>query len=245
MLTYYILSICMSLIFCGSTTQGQWRVFNGTVAMRGQFPFIAHIGRRILEDFWCTATILNSDTLLTAGHCVCDFEPNIVVVGTTKIVPEDYKYPQSYRYEIREIIIHPSYTESLCGRVHAYDIAIIKLKTFITFDRYIKTIPYNCDKVPAGELITHIGYGLDEEGNNGILKYGREFTYWKPNDERLFTSADPSHILPGDSGGPAVLRINGSYVQVGVNSGYLKFAKPSSSIYAPIAASCDFIKKYT
>jgi len=224
----FLLVVGLSLSQCDD-----WRVANGRAATLGQYPFSVHIGYGS-----CSASIINENTILTAGHCVCN-RPAHVVVGTIKIDYNHYSNPGTLTYPVTNVIIHPNYANK-CGIVDAYDIAIIKLGRRITYTSNVQPIEVDCANIPVGTAITHIGYGRDENGASGTLKFGAAAVS-AFYGQQMISQSRPSHVLPGDSGGPVIRVLNGRNVQVAVNSGIALGANPPQSYYAPTAIACAFI----
>jgi len=226
-----LLIVGLSLSHCDD--EDDWRVANGRAATLGQFPFACHIGFGS-----CSASIINSYTILTAGHCVCN-RPAHVVVGTTRINYGDYNNNNANAYAVSNVIIHPNYI-SKCGVVDAYDLAIVKLARPISFNNNVQPIDVDCANIGVGTSIQHIGYGRDETGASGVLKSGTAsvFTFY---GQQMISQSRPSHVLPGDSGGPVIRVLNGRNVQIAVNSGIALGANPPQSYYAPTSIACQFI----
>ena len=102
-----------------------------------ELQFVASYGhsKKIKQEWkWvhqCTASVLTKTTLLTAAHCVREFDKkkNSVVVGAIEL---NYDTPSNYRQEmsISRVVRHPDYDD-----VAAYfDIAIIHTDDDIDFD---------------------------------------------------------------------------------------------------------------
>jgi len=211
-----------------------WRVLKGQEARVGELPYVVHF-----DDGGCTASILNPTTILTAGHCVCQRAPYAIVVGSNRIGSSG----QSYR--VAQTFIHPSY-RGMCPQPGAPDIAILKLAQPIAFNQNVRSIELNCNAIRAGQLVYVMGYGKDEYGRSGVLKYAQSGISEVDRTGLLISHASryPSHILPGDSGGPVAVQ-NGNFLyQVAVNSGGGYSNTGHTALYAPVAPACQFIRQY-
>jgi len=208
-----------------------WRVTRGQAAKIGEIPWVAHVG-----GGGCTASVLNAYTVLTAGHCVCNSSPSSIVVGALRT-------SGSVGVRVASVRIHPSY-QGNCGRVHATDIAIVKMASPIPFTQAVQPIDINCDQFGGNTEVYVMGYGRDELGRSGVLNWAKSGISSVRSDgmlvseERQFTS----HILPGDSGGPVTRIIDGRHQQVGVNSGGGYGTAGHTAYYASIRNACQFIK---
>ena len=102
-----------------------------------QLQFVASYGKNLKsrqEWKWvhqCTASVLTKTTLLTAAHCVREFDKqkNSVVVGAKDLNSDT---PSNYRQEmsISRVARHPDYDDVAAY----YDIAIIHTDDNIEFD---------------------------------------------------------------------------------------------------------------
>jgi len=209
-----------------------YRVTRGKAATAGEIPWVAHLG-----GGGCAASVLDAFTVLTAGHCVCNSNPSSVVVGALRT-------SGVIGVRVREVKIHPSY-QGNCGRVHATDIAIIKMASAIPFTLLVQPISINCDQVQANSQVYVMGYGRDEMGRSGTLNWAASgISSIRSNDGMLVSEERQfsSHILPGDSGGPVTRLVNGVHQQVGVNSGGGYGSAGHTAYYASVRNGCDFIR---
>jgi secreted trypsin-like serine protease len=227
--------------------RGKFRIFHGLEAELGQFPFVASLSS-------CTGSILNSRTILTAAHCVCEKQPREVEVGMVK---QDTENPYKQRVAVKEVFIHPNY-KSRCPKSSPSDMAILKLSQDIQFNDYVKPISVNCDQseLPLYADIVNMGYGVDEDDNIGTLKYA--FNKLMQCRLMLCSETKTNAIYYGDSGGPCVWKMsNGTLIQVGVNSAIgrdypIGAYKPNQGVglavfshYSATADSCQFIKEFS
>uniref|UniRef100_A0A1I8G8Y9 Peptidase S1 domain-containing protein n=1 Tax=Macrostomum lignano TaxID=282301 RepID=A0A1I8G8Y9_9PLAT len=185
-------------------------VLYGRTASQGQFPFAAWLGS-------CSASILDSRTVLTAGHCVCRSKPTSVLFGAVQgNNPESGS--RRYSLDTSRQVIHPRYTS--CGTIGKDDIAILKTTTAISFTSVIGAITLHTSATSVGQSITIAGYGQDENRRSGVLKYATSTV----ESCRRFIGAvcqsmSPNSPYYGDSGGPLFITVSGQPRQVGVVSG--------------------------
>jgi secreted trypsin-like serine protease len=235
-MTSFILCVLLAVLgtSSGAPSDEDWRVLKGQEARLGELPYVAHFG-----DGGCTASILNANTILTAGHCVCQRAPTSIAVGAIRIGGSN----QVYR--VAQTIIHPNY-RGMCPQPGAPDIAILKLASPIAFNQNVRPIDINCNAIRAGQILWVMGYGRDEFGRSGVLKYAQSGISEVDRTGLLISHASryPSHILPGDSGGPVALQSGNTVVQVAVNSGGGGNGAQHVALYAPVAPACSFIRQY-
>ncbi|XP_015588121.1 chymotrypsin-2 [Cephus cinctus] len=99
------------------------RIVNGVVAAITDFPWQASL-RRNLGRHFCGGTLISSDIVLTAAHCVDSFAANEVNVVTGS----DSLAKGGQYHGVKNIIYHANYS---AGAVSSWenDIALVKLST--------------------------------------------------------------------------------------------------------------------
>ncbi|KAL1490318.1 hypothetical protein ABEB36_013033 [Hypothenemus hampei] len=121
--------------------------------------------------FFCSGTILLSNFILTAAHCIWETPENAVKVAAGKFLTDFYvKEPDSQIMNVTRIILHPLYQDSLGN--YGSDIALIQLQGHFRFSDYIRPTCINWtlrnvvqdlkDSPIEGKLA---GMGITEHGN--------------------------------------------------------------------------------
>ncbi|XP_015977705.2 testisin-like [Rousettus aegyptiacus] len=113
------------------------RVVGGTNAELGRWPWQGSV--RLWGYHMCGASLLNRRWALSAAHC---FEKNnnpfewSVQFGELSSKPSIWNLEAYHnRYQVEEIIMSPMYLGA-----SAYDIALLKLSSAVTYNKYIKPI---------------------------------------------------------------------------------------------------------
>lgn len=84
------------------------RVVKGTeVTDREQWPFIATLRMRSSNRAYCAASLIASDILLTAGHCVKDKHPDVFYVYLGELDLEPHRAGSAYK--IADYVVHAQY----------------------------------------------------------------------------------------------------------------------------------------
>lgn len=187
----------------------------------------------------CTGTVVTSDDVLTAAHCITDpirdgAEGFVVVTG-------DAIYP------VVRFQVNPLYR----GTGSAFDTAMVTVNQ----DMGIPAVPINVsDAVAEGEDITVYGYGRNEEGQT-FLDLGRaayksgRMIVGAVGAGRFAASFDDtgSAICQGDSGGPVIQVVNGVPSIVGVTSvtiGGCLEGSVSGFVSMQVKGNAEFARNY-
>ncbi|HSA32813.1 MAG TPA: DUF4215 domain-containing protein [bacterium] len=177
----------------------------------------------------CTATLIDPEVLLTAGHCVYLKENGVLVMNAvsnpgsiTVKSGANIMYGGTTIAQAEQVVKHDTWT----GDINSYgglnaDIALIKLDRQITDVEYygIRTDP----EENIGDPGIIVGYGITKTGayDSGIHRWGNAKVLDKGTimyKQNLLEVGDPSGTCQGDSGGPFFTTQNGQLVVSGVTS---------------------------
>jgi trypsin len=179
----------------------QSRIIGGNDAPAGQYPFF-------VQWHGCGASLIHEDIILSAAHCDL-LEYNDVIIGS-HLRFNDTVLPGAHRRMIVERRLHPNFNDTSMEN----DYMIMKL------DRPVPITPVSLNQFAsnptAQEMLTVMGFGLEEEAANGGSdtlmevnvkaysieecdeRYGREVT-----EESMFcagTAEGGKDSCQGDSG---------------------------------------------
>ena len=103
------------------------RIIGGLSALQNSWPWIARVK---FGNFFCGGTIIDDNTVVTAGHCCRGFErfPNnvIVTIGDhdTNVLDQD-----EFAVKAKDILLHPDYNR----RTLENDVCLVKAWVHLTY----------------------------------------------------------------------------------------------------------------
>ena len=198
-------------------------VVNGTAAPNGAYPFMASLQDRTGFAF-CGGSVIASNWILTAAHCVVDENPNgsglQVVTGTNTLGNGSGK-----THLVDSVLVHPAYGNN------AHDVALLHLTSAATgaialsgaADEALEAAGAPVKVAGWGDTLPTLGLfstnTLQEADLNvvsdsecGQTNFGFDAT------TGVCAAALLKDSCQGDSGGPLFAARNGVRIQVGVVS---------------------------
>ncbi|KAK1942587.1 Transmembrane protease serine 9 [Phytophthora citrophthora] len=162
-----------------STTQNSSidRIYGGTPVDAVKYPYIAQLNiNKEGSSFLCGGTLITSQFVVTAAHCVDTFDTGMTISATLGSV---VKTVSSYT-------IHPYYNAA----THDNDVAVLKLQTTVT----IKGIPL----AKADGSDNKVGAAANVWGW-GVTKNGQPSTILEEVPVKIISNNDCSPSYAGDS----------------------------------------------
>ncbi|EDS42906.1 trypsin-3 [Culex quinquefasciatus] len=221
------------------------RIVNGQEATPGQFPYQVFVNyQENGKSFNCGGSILNSNHILTAAHCVWRAESGIVIAGAHNRVIEE---PTQQRISFAKVYYHADYNENTLVN----DIAIIRLSGHITFNARVQAVRLPAlgdNRQFAGLTGTVSGFGALCSGcsspdvlryvSNPIITNAECLEHW-PNtmvqeSSLCLSIAGERGACQGDSGGPLTVVDGENTLQVGVVSFGRRCVDGAPSVYARV-----------
>ncbi len=172
---------------------------------------------------FCTGTLITPRFVITAGHCI-DAAKGYKARGAKVKFRIDWptangnSFKSAY-YDVDKMDTHPQYNRGQSTIKN--DLGYMVLKQDVP---NIQPIPINRTPMSSswvGKKAFFIGYGLIQTTPRPISpnrKYSAEITIRQVLGDRFQTFDRGKSICSGDSGGPALYKVNGKYVLIGVNS---------------------------
>ncbi|XP_015681127.1 prostasin-like [Protobothrops mucrosquamatus] len=141
-------------VLCGVPAMG--RIVGGSDARSGQWPWQANLNFN--GNHACGATLIAPQWLVTAAHCFPKVNPIDMYEVTLGSFQLKNPSPDIQVTLVEEVIKHPDFNEDAGSQG---DIALVKLKTPITYSRTVRPIclPASSVTFPQGMTCTVTGWG--------------------------------------------------------------------------------------
>lgn len=203
------------------------------------------------QQFICTGSLLTSNVVLTAAHCVpsgADFKQvSLYVVFNSDL----HKLKKSDVRAVADYVVHPEYGNTGSEGEDAHDLALIKFAGFMAPGYQLAQFLDDESLLKPGTKVTLAGYGLIEtdgvntKSDDRLRKVEIEMAEEYGKNEVILDQTRGKGACHGDSGGPAFLEINGTQYVWGVTSrGAGKDGKDDCSyfsVYTKVKSETAFI----
>lgn len=168
-------ALCIGVAVAFDDEFGTERIFGGSVAQRGQFPYQASlrlwksqldpsIGVNVTTYVHiCGGAILNERWTVSAAHCSQkDVRKLRIVVGAHHILNDGIPYP------VERVVYHPDFE----GDLFQNDIVLMQTKWAIQFNGRVEPIAFSRQHVDGSGSGIVSGWGLTQVCILDVLSFG-------------------------------------------------------------------------
>mmetsp|Transcript_1362 Transcript_1362/g.1806 ORF Transcript_1362/g.1806 Transcript_1362/m.1806 type:complete len:362 (-) Transcript_1362:44-1129(-) len=238
----------------------EWRIIGGKTAPEGRYPYIVSL-QHDLSSHYCGGSVVASDIVLTAAHCVAGINESTLTAITNPYNVSNTTDEKTS--SIDRIIVNPLYSTRIKNgiEVHIHDVALLQLKSPLS--NYTVLLNSNQTLPKPGTELEVLGWGYTNNAGSlpdklqeaTVESISLEECDTHPENENRLSSdmlcaASPGKdSCSGDSGGPLILK-GANYsqdIQVGaVSWGSSTCAsKFGAGVYNNIAEELDWIRFVT
>lgn len=228
------------------------RIIGGEVAIPHDYPYQAALLIAVgTSTYFCGATLISTEWVLTAAHCVDEASWVLVHLGAHNISETE---STTVTLNSSKFIIHENWNETLLQN----DIALIHLPRNVTLNDYIDTVPIAKGTSSYSGIIGRcIGWGRTVLGilssvlrfvdaevmtNTQCSQFHAIYTPYIVDHHLCISGEGTVGSCSGDSGGPLI--INGTQVGI-VSFGYTNCSAGWPSVFTRVTEFSDWISKNT
>ncbi|WCP69755.1 trypsin-like serine protease [Vibrio tubiashii] len=214
-------------------------IVNGSDANIVNYPSFASLffrnGNLYSSSSYCGATMINSQFVLTAAHCIYDDDNLMLYTVVAPQLDDESNFLSNQQAKALEFYYPDTYIDS-SAELWPDDIAIIKLETPLAISDYsslINTMVNNTFLV--SDTFKAIGHGLIEgnvSGGTNLLETTLTYVTTSDCQVEYGSKLTSSHLCfsgpisggyrnstcNGDSGGPVYWYNGSQYIQIGITS---------------------------
>lgn len=207
----------------------QAEVVGGTGVPDGKYPFVVALldtrsGSTAEEQQFCTGTLIDEDSVLTAAHCVVGTSPQPlrVTLGRTTLSSD-----QGQESAVSAISVHPSYHGR---RSSAYDAAVLELSDSDSGTAPVALAAAGNDSLERpGHRVRIAGWGKTDSGYPDRMHEASVPVVSDAQADKVYRRAFVPALMVaagktgvdtcfGDSGGPLFAQTPGGPRQIGITS---------------------------
>jgi hypothetical protein len=195
----------------GGTVESGWPSVGALTLMH---PAYGYVGS------FCTATLIEPQWVLTAGHCLENDVGDIPLTpGIVRFyIGDDARNPSaSELHEVDAFYVHDDYSDNPVQN----DIALVHLTTPVGGVTPVDINTTAMGGAWVGADLLYVGFGVndgDQQTGSGVKRSGAIAVHMIYANTYASDATDGVGVCFGDSGGPGLVQMGGVWYVVGVNS---------------------------
>ena len=239
------------------------KILGGVQAAPGAWPWIAALlsadDPSVFYAQFCSGVLIDQSWVLTAAHCVQGMSATKIQVA---VGAYDLTKFTGSRTPVKSIRIHPQFSSTSLYN----DIALVELGVPSAIQPIALFSGESVDKTPPsllGKLVTVLGWGLADTATSPYWDYPEilrqvglpvvtdstcDAIYTYPISPAQFCAGyyEGKDACEGDSGGPAVVQVDGQWVHAGIVSAGVSCQEYFGwyGKYTRTSAQLSFIRQY-
>lgn len=241
----------------GGNEEVQAAIVGGSEAPKDAWPWKVFLKITIDgEDYRCGGSLIDEEWVLTAAHCVTDFNGNILGINSFKVLVgrHDITTEEGEEFGVKKVIRHLHYDDTNLRN----DIALLQLTGKSSKSPVKLPSPIYMQSLMIGDPLVVIGWGKTRPGDDSSVT-NVLMQVWVPlvssvqcviyypgsvSDKIVCAGTPAKDSCNGDSGGPLMSdKLHDGWTIIGIVSwGFSCANKPG--IYTNVAAHLDWIKTY-
>jgi len=247
---------------CGKKKKKSPRIIGGDDVERNEWPWLVALGsyRRKQFSHFCGGTLLNKDWVLTAAHCVAEYENQCIDIKRFAVKVGEHHLGEDTNEEevipVKKIIIHKDYDHN--ADIPRNDIALVQLSKSANTDideigsaclpskKHQKYMKKNCYVIGWGSTENDEYPQIAKDVKVKIVNFDKcNKKYKKKLDDGMLCAGvigSGRDSCQGDSGGPLVCNMKKTWSLVGVVSWGYGCAQKHSGVYTDVYDYKDWIQ---
>jgi secreted trypsin-like serine protease len=205
-------------------TEQQHAIIGGTPTDTAADPGIVALFAQVpgqQQGALCTAEVISPTVLLTAAHCTDEAEVGQGAVWRAYLgndLTQQKDHPELW-VDVKEVHHDSAFSTTNLQGGHDIGVAILAQP----LPDSIKPLPFNRKALAtadSGKAVRIVGYGLSDgfQQTGAGIKRTANTTIGQVSDTLIQVGDGTHNICNGDSGGPALLNVDGTETIVGVTS---------------------------
>lgn len=222
------------------------KIVGGEIVTQNSWPWMVSFKKN--GGFFCGASLIDNQWLLTAAHCQQTVSGLVAHLGDHNIYNNNDNGEEAI--SVSKWISHPNYDNNRLTN----DIALVKLSRSVTLSNKIQKICLATQEPSYGQNGVVTGWGTTQADGNGVVSQflrqvgvpvnrDTDCGYGNLPDTQICagtnTVNNEKDSCQGDSGGPFVIKTGGVYYQVGVVS--YGVACGGNGVYTNVAKYSNWI----